>query len=104
MSRLGITAVRLKFKGIDGGPHKQRSVWFNLMICEEFYLGLICLGISLKGGSVFGSFYIGVVWLLLVCVVRCWVKSCNECNPRPVLYFYRRLPRKMRRKVGMMLN
>lgn len=26
------------------------------------------------------SLDIGGVWLLLVCVVRCWVKFCNECN------------------------
>ena len=31
VSRLGSTAARLKLKGIDGGPHKQRSVWFNSM-------------------------------------------------------------------------
>jgi hypothetical protein len=30
---------------------------------------------------------IGVVWLLLVCVVRCWVKFCNECNFYCVLYY-----------------
>ncbi len=36
----GTTAARLKLKGIDGGPHKQRSVWFNSMIREEPYLGL----------------------------------------------------------------
>jgi len=35
VSRLGSTAARLKFKGIDGGPHKQRSVWFNSMLREE---------------------------------------------------------------------
>ncbi len=33
--------VRLKFKGIDGGPYKWWSMWFNLMQCEEFYLDLI---------------------------------------------------------------
>ena len=26
--RTGSTAARLKLKGIDGGPHKQRSMWF----------------------------------------------------------------------------
>jgi hypothetical protein len=30
----------LKLKGIDGGPHKRRSMWFNSMIREEPYLGL----------------------------------------------------------------
>ncbi len=27
--RLGSTAARLKLKGIDGGPHKRWSMWFN---------------------------------------------------------------------------
>jgi len=30
-------------KGIDGGPHKQRSVLFNSMISEEPYQGLTCV-------------------------------------------------------------
>ena len=38
---LGSMVVRLKFKGIDGGLYKGWSMWFNLMQCEEFYLGLI---------------------------------------------------------------
>jgi hypothetical protein len=40
VSRLGSTAARLKLKGIDGGPHKQRSVWFNSMLHEEPYQDL----------------------------------------------------------------
>jgi hypothetical protein len=44
VDRLGSTAARLKLKGIDGGPHKQRSVWFNSMRREEPYLGLTCNG------------------------------------------------------------
>ena len=40
VDRLGSTAARLKLKGIDGGPHKQRSVWFNSMLHEEPYPGL----------------------------------------------------------------
>ena len=39
VSRLGSTAARLKLKGIDGGPHKQRSVWFNSTQREEPYQG-----------------------------------------------------------------
>ena len=31
--------ARLKLKGIDGGPHKRRSMWFNSMIREEPYPG-----------------------------------------------------------------
>ena len=34
------TAARLKLKGIDGGPHKQRSMWFNSKQREEPYQGL----------------------------------------------------------------
>jgi hypothetical protein len=37
---LGSTTARLKLKGIDGGPHKRWSMWFNSMIREEPYLGL----------------------------------------------------------------
>jgi hypothetical protein len=33
----------LKLKGIDGGPHKQRSVWFNSRQREEPYQGLTSL-------------------------------------------------------------
>src|SRR5215212_9518067 len=40
--RLGSTAASLKLKGIDGGPHKQRSMWFNSTQREEPYLGLTC--------------------------------------------------------------
>jgi hypothetical protein len=38
--RLGSTAARLKLKGIDGGPHKRWSMWFNSKQREEPYLGL----------------------------------------------------------------
>ena len=30
----------MKLNGIDGGPHKRRSMWFNSMIREEPYLDL----------------------------------------------------------------
>ncbi len=41
--RLGSTVARLKLKGIDGGPHKRWSMWFNSMQREEPYLALTCL-------------------------------------------------------------
>jgi hypothetical protein len=41
--RLGSTAARLKLKGIDGGPHKRWSMWFNSTQREEPYLGLTSL-------------------------------------------------------------
>ena len=37
---MGCKIARLKLKGIDGGPHKQWSMWFNSMQREEHYLGL----------------------------------------------------------------
>ena len=40
VGRLGSTAARLKLKGIDGGPHKQRSVWFNSTRRGAPYQGL----------------------------------------------------------------
>jgi hypothetical protein len=39
MCRLGSTVARLKLKGIDGGPHKRWSMWFNSTQREEPYLG-----------------------------------------------------------------
>ena len=43
VDRLGSTAARLKLKGIDGGPHKRWSMWFNSMQPEEPYLPLTSL-------------------------------------------------------------
>ena len=85
MVRLGSTVARLKLKGIDGDPHKQRSVWFNSMQREEPYQGLTCIcttqrWVSLRGGCT------GAAWLSSARVVRCWVKSRNERNPYCVLY------------------
>ena len=51
MPRLGSTAARLKLKGIDGGPHKRWSMWFNSMQREEPYRGLNCLGTLMKVGG-----------------------------------------------------
>ena len=45
---LGSTIARLKLKGIDGGPHKRWSMWFNSMIREEPYQGLNVEGIYWK--------------------------------------------------------
>ena len=33
-------SATVKLKGIDGGPHKRRNMWFNSMIREEPYPGL----------------------------------------------------------------
>jgi hypothetical protein len=79
--RLGSTVARLKLKGIDGGPHKRWSMWFNSMQREEPYLGLNCGGPPMKVGFPFGDRYRGAAWLSSARVVRCWVKSRNERNP-----------------------
>ena len=36
--------ARVKLKGIDGGPHKRWSMWFNSTIHEEPYLDLTSTG------------------------------------------------------------
>ncbi len=100
MVRLGSTVARLKLKGIDGDPHKQRSVWFNSKQRAEPYQGLTCSrttvrAVSLRGGCT------GAAWLSSARAVRCWVKSRNERNPCRRLLFPTRLPRSTGRKVGM---
>ena len=39
---LSVPPGEVKLKGIDGGPHKRRNMWFNSMIREEPYPGLNC--------------------------------------------------------------
>ena len=51
---------------------------------EEPYLGLTYAGIMQRCVSLFGR-YTGGAWLSSARVVRCWVKSRNERNPRPLL-------------------
>src|SRR5919112_2598526 len=84
VDRLGTTSASLKLKGIDGGPHKQRSVWFNSTQRAEPYPGLTWHCKPLKGGRLRGC-ATDAAWLSSARVVRCWVKSRNERNPRGVL-------------------
>ena len=49
VDRLGSTVARLKLKGIDGGPHKRWSMWFNSMQREEPYLVLTSTELSRDG-------------------------------------------------------
>ena len=70
----------MKLKGIDGDPHKQRSMWLNSKQREEPYQDLTSLDrhgnmLSLRGKETGGA------WLSSARVVRCWVKSRNERNP-----------------------
>ena len=43
--------AEVKLKGIDGGPHKRWSMWFNSMVREEPYLGLTYKGIVWRQAS-----------------------------------------------------
>ena len=105
--RLGSTAARLKLKGIDGGPHKRWSMWFNSTQREEPYQ-LLTWGFWIPEMDSFSSAgpHTGAAWLSSARVVRCWVKSRNERNPRLQLPAVRpgtlkKLPVTNRRKVGM---
>ena len=82
VDRLGSTAARLKLKGIDGGPHKQRSVWFNSMQREEPYPGLTCAWYPGETEGTREGARTGAARLSSARAVRCWVKSRNERNPR----------------------
>src|SRR5258706_6479306 len=83
--RLGSTVARLKLKGIDGGPHKRWSMWFNSTQREEPYLGSNGLRRFWKQEFPARDLSRGAAWLSSARVVRCWVKSRNERNPCPVL-------------------
>ena len=71
----------MKLKGIDGGPHKRWSMWFNSKQREEPYLGLTCTGKPVETSAPLRSPCTGAAWLSSARVVRCWVKSRNERNP-----------------------
>ena len=57
MYRLGSMPARVKLKGIDGGPHKRWSMWFNSMIREKPYQGLTYRGICVRAHSGLPSLY-----------------------------------------------
>ena len=73
----------MKLKGIDGGPHKRWSMWFNSTQREEPYQ-LLTWVLWLMETLTFtsGGYHTGAAWLSSARVVRCWVKSRNERNPR----------------------
>ncbi len=75
---------KAKLKGIDGGPHKRRSMRLNSMQREEPYLGLT-VGEIWQRCQVRKGPKTGGAWLSSARVVRCWVKSRNERNPRRML-------------------
>ncbi len=75
---------RLKLKGIDGGPHKRWSMRFNSKQRAEPYHPLTSLSRFREIGSFSSAGQVtGAAWLSSARVVRCWVKSRNERNPRP---------------------
>ena len=91
MPRLGSMVARLKLKGIDGGSHKRWSKWLNSRLREEPFPGLTCAkapaGRTRKRGRTVSNpeAGTGAAWLSSARVVRCWVKSRNERNPRSQL-------------------
>ena len=48
--------ARVKLKGIDGGPHKRWSMWFNSMQREEPYQGLTWYEFLWKEKVPFGTY------------------------------------------------
>ena len=83
MHRLRTTAARLKLKGIDGGPHKRWSMWFNSKQRAEPYQPLTYLSRIPEMDSFSSAGQCtGAAWLSSARVVRCSVKSGNERNPR----------------------
>ncbi len=96
----------MKLKGIDGGPHKQWSMWFNSTQREEPYQVLTSCD-DARNSIFLRDAETGGAWLSSARVVRCWVKSRNERNPYGQLLRKRtlaRLPLTKRRKVGMTSN
>ena len=71
----------MKLKGIDGGPHKRRNMWFNSMIREEPYPGLNVGCIEQRCSFLAIDYQQGAAWLSSARAVRCRVKSHNERNP-----------------------
>jgi hypothetical protein len=57
-------------------------MWFNSKQRAEPYQPLTCPGPDSRDGSSFGAGNTGAAWLSSARVVRCWVKSRNERNPR----------------------
>ena len=98
----------MKLKGIDGGPHKRRNMWFNSMIREEPYPGLKSSGGTQRRVRS-SDLAVGAAWLSSARAVRCRLKCHNERNPCLQLPSARpgtlqRLPPQGARKVGMTSN
>ena len=81
MFHLGSTPATVKLKGIDGGPHKRRNMWFNSMIREEPYPGSNAYWIIRRRVRVAIHDMRGAAWLSSARAVRCRLKCHNERNP-----------------------
>src|SRR5881227_720297 len=57
-------------------------MWFNSTQREEPYLGLTCTRNPVETPGPLRASCTGAAWLSSARVVRCWVKSRNERNPR----------------------
>ncbi len=95
--------ARVKLKGIDGGPHKRWSMWFN-SIREKPYQGLTYAGSRERSRCPSGPVYRCCMAVVSSCR-EVWVKSRNERNPCHLLPAFRmgtqmELPVTNRRKVG----
>ena len=105
----GVPPTTVKLKGIDGGPHKRRNMWFNSMIREEPYPGSN-LGRRPPETEAFRKDGPGgAAWLSSARAVRCRLKCHNERNPLPRLPSVRPgtprvLPPQGARKEGMTSN
>ncbi len=75
----------MKLKIIDGGPHKQWSMWFNSIHAKNLTWARNVEEVA-RNCNVRKDFYIGAAWLSSARAVRCLDKSSNERNP------YRYLP------------
>ena len=71
----------MKLKGIDGGPHKRRNMWFNSMIREEPYPGSNGIRRLRETGAFLRDVFRGAAWLSSARAVRCRIKFLNERNP-----------------------
>src|SRR6058998_889585 len=60
-------------------------MWFNSKQREEPYLGLTYWCKPVETSAPLRSASTGAAWLSSARVVRCWVKSRNERNPRSML-------------------
>ena len=99
----------MKLKGIDGGPHKRRIMWFNSMIREDPYPGSNAAGTFGESREASNGRRRGAAWLSSARAVRCRLKCHNERNPHRQLLTGKlrtlaSLPAQAERKAGMTSN